>query len=123
MDVLIDTPLCDSLTNNYQAKEPYDSLNLVKTSVLFLLQASMSLGSTAVLALGVGMLDESVTPTKIPACVGVVIGTSLLGLQAGLMVGKFAFHMNAGLNLKGDIVWLGKSQTYHIITYHIHIIY
>jgi len=68
----------------------------------------MSLGSTAVLALGLGLLDESVSPTKVQACVGVIIGSSLLGLQAGLMVGKFAFYVNSEFNLAGDIVWLGK---------------
>lgn len=67
----------------------------------------MSLGSTAVLALGLGLLDESVSPTKVPACIGVVIGSSLLGLQTGLMVGKYAFHVNSGFNLVSDIVWLG----------------
>jgi len=72
----------------------------------------MSLGSTALLALGLGLLDESVTPTKIPACIGVVVGSSLLGLQTGLMVGKFAFHVSADFNLAGDIVWLSKFQIY-----------
>lgn len=65
----------------------------------------MSLGSTAVLSLGLGLLDESVSPTKVPACIGVVIGTSLLGFQTGLMVGKFAFYVTADFNLTGDIVW------------------
>lgn len=81
----------------------------------------MSLGSTALLALGLGLLDESVAPTKIPACIGVVIGSSLLGLQTGLMVGKFAFHVNAEFNLAGDIVWLSKSRIYcaHHVTIYI----
>lgn len=60
------------------------------------------------LALGVGLLDESVAPTKIPACVGVVIGSSLLGLQTGLMVGKFAFHVSADFNFAGDVAWLSE---------------
>lgn len=68
----------------------------------------MSLGSTAVLALGLGLLDESVSPTKVPACIGVVIGSALLGLQTGLMVGKFAFYVTADFNLTGDIVWFGE---------------
>jgi len=72
----------------------------------------MSLGSTALLALGLGLLDESVAPTKIPACIGVVVGSSLLGLQTGLMVGKFAFHVSADFNLAGDIVWFSKSRIY-----------
>lgn len=107
--VFIDTPLCDSI-HGAHLKEPYVPFHLVKTTVLFLLQASMSLGSTAVLALGIGLLDESVAPTKIPACIGVVIGSSLLGLQTGLMVGKFAFHVSAEFNLAGDIAWLSKTS-------------
>lgn len=105
----IDTPLCDSI-HGAHVKEPYVPFHLVKTAVLFLLQVSMSLGSTALLALGLGLLDESVAPTKIPACIGVVVGSSLLGLQTGLMVGKFAFHVSAEFNLAGDIVWLSKSR-------------
>ncbi|VVC26718.1 Hypothetical protein CINCED_3A019621 [Cinara cedri] len=102
-----ETPLCNSIHgNSHYTQEPYVSSHLVKITVLCLLQVSMSLGSTAVLALGLGLLDESVTPTKIPACIGVVIGSSLLGLQTGLMVGKFAFHMSAESNLSGDIAWL-----------------
>lgn len=102
--------LCDSI-HGAQIKEPYVSLNLVKTTVLFLLQFSMSLGSTAVFALGLGTLDESVSPTKIPACIGVVVGSSLLGLQAGLIVGKFAFHASSeNFNLAGDVVWIGKTE-------------
>ncbi|XP_026811409.1 solute carrier organic anion transporter family member 2A1-like [Rhopalosiphum maidis] len=101
----LETPLCDSI-HGAHVKEPYVPFHLVKTAVLFLLQVSMSLGSTALLALGLGLLDESVTPTKIPACIGVVVGSSLLGLQTGLMVGKFAFHVSADFNLAGDIVWL-----------------
>lgn len=106
----IDTPLCDAI-HGANSKEPYVSFHLVKTTVLFLLQATMSLGSTAVLALGVGLLDESVTPTRIPACIGVVIGSSLLGLQTGLMVGKYAFHVSAEFNLAGDIAWLGECSS------------
>ncbi|XP_025195903.1 solute carrier organic anion transporter family member 2A1-like [Melanaphis sacchari] len=101
----LETPLCDSI-HGAHVKESYVPFHLVKTAVLFLLQVSMSLGSTALLALGLGLLDESVTPTKIPACIGVVIGSSLLGLQTGLMVGKFAFHVSTNFNLAGDIVWL-----------------
>lgn len=105
----VETPLCDSIHGNtHYSQEPYVSSHLVKIAVLCLLQASMSLGSTAVLALGLGLLDESVAPSKIPACIGVVIGSSLLGLQTGLMVGKFAFHMSAESNLSGDIAWLSE---------------
>lgn len=116
----IDTPLCDSI-HGAHVKEAYVPFHLVKTTVLFLLQVSMSLGSTALLALGLGLLDESVAPTKIPACIGVVIGSSLLGLQTGLMVGKFAFHVNAEFNLASDIVWLSKSRIYcaHYVTIYI----
>lgn len=109
--VVPETPLCDSIHGAHQQEEPYVPFHLVKTTVLFLLQASMSLGSTALLALGLGLIDESVAPTKIPACIGVVVGSSLLGLQTGLMVGKFAFNVSVGSNFAGDIVWLGKSQT------------
>lgn len=109
--LIIDTPLCDAI-HGAHVREPYVPLHLVKTTVLFLLQASMSLGSTAVLALGIGLLDESIAPTKIPACIGVVIGTSLLGLQTGLMVGKFAFYVSAEFNLAGDIAWLSKSYQF-----------
>lgn len=77
----------------------------------------MSLGSTALLALGLGLLDESVAPIKIPACIGVVVGSSLLGLQTGLMVGKFAFHVNAEFNLAGDIAWLSKSRMFYALYY------
>lgn len=110
INIFIDTMLCDSI-HGAQIKEPYVSLNLVKTTVLFLLQFSMSLGSTAIFALGLGMLDESVSPTKIPACIGVVIGSSLLGLQAGLMMGKFGFQANSeNFNLTGDVMWIGKTK-------------
>lgn len=104
---IIDTPLCDSL-HGAQINEPYVPYHTVKTVVLILFQAAMSLGSTSLWALGLGLLDESVAPTKVPACIGVVVGSSLLGLQTGLMVGKFAYHVNAEFNLAGDIVWLGE---------------
>lgn len=73
-----------------------------------MLQASMSLGSTALLALGLGLLDESVAPTKSPACIGVVIGSSLMGFQAGLMISKYAIHVSVVSNLAGDIAWMCK---------------
>ncbi|XP_050423796.1 solute carrier organic anion transporter family member 74D-like isoform X2 [Adelges cooleyi] len=100
-----ETPLCDSI-HGAIPKDIHVPFHWVKITVLFLLQASMSLGSTALLALGLGLIDESVTPTRSPAFIGVIIGSSLLGLQAGLVVGKYAFHVSAMSNLAGDLVWL-----------------
>ncbi|XP_050520063.1 solute carrier organic anion transporter family member 4C1-like [Daktulosphaira vitifoliae] len=100
-----DTPLCDEIFIP-RNKEHYVQFHWVKIIVLFILQASMSLGSTALLALGLGLLDESVSPTKSPACIGVVIGSSLMGFQAGLMISKYAIHVSAVSNLAGDIAWI-----------------